>query len=148
MSLDICSCNICPNDVQVTLVELTICQELLIRSWQQDSPNIVRIWRINTLQLIPGHNCPCNICSCNICPGDICPGDICPGNICPSSDFSGTADQILVKLWISSSNGLGNNWPGYIHPGNFWPCQKYPFNNHPFNNWNKYDHLPSKILTF
>ena len=113
MSRDICPCNICPSDIcpgdncsSDTCPGITICYELLIRSWQQDSPNIIKIWPINTLQLIPGHNCPCNICSCNICPGDIC-----PGNICPSSHFSGTADQNLVKLWMSSGNNLSNNCP-------------------------------------
>ena len=148
MYLDMCPCNICSIDICPSdNCSSDTCpgshisgviDQFLTTLVVEDCPNLVRIWPINTC---PGNNCPCNICSCNICPGDICPGDICPGDICPgniclSSHISGTADQIFVKLWISSGNGLGNNWPGYIHPGNFWLCQKYPFNNHPCNNWN------------
>ena len=100
MSLDICPCNICPSDsCPGNNCSSDTCpgspisgviDQILTTLVLQDCPNLVRIWLINTF---PGNNCLCNICSFNICPGDIW-----PGNIYPSSHFSGTADQILVKL--------------------------------------------------
>ena len=104
----------------MTFVQVTLVQRYpYLRSYWLDLDNTCGSRLSKSCRIRPINTWPVNNCPCKICPFNICPRDICLGNISPSSHFSGTTDQIWVKLWMSSDNGLGNNCPGYIHPGNY-----------------------------